>query len=166
MGGSSESSETGSAGTLVPGTRFAQGTAGRELAYGGMPSPPRRVKRLRPKALRGESSLHFSRTVSPAISLGDISLNGTFSRYEDGSSFGESGVPRHAPYVLVPSVTVTPEVDVVGGGETTMWIAVEVGAQLGRPDGGGAIGWNGWGSMDPGVGEYNSPLGRHLDGGD
>ncbi|KEZ41193.1 hypothetical protein SAPIO_CDS7276 [Scedosporium apiospermum] len=54
-----------------------------------------------------------------------------------------------APHVLVPRVHVTPEVDVVSDKETSIWVAVEVAAQLCRSDGGppAVPPWNGWGGQ-------------------
>ena len=39
------------------------------------------------------------------------------------------------PHVLVPTIRITPEIDVIGDGETSIWVAVEVAASLRRPDG-------------------------------
>ncbi|KAL2120754.1 hypothetical protein VTJ04DRAFT_4781 [Mycothermus thermophilus] len=38
------------------------------------------------------------------------------------------------PFVLVPQITVTPEVETVGDGPATVWAAVQVSAHLRRPD--------------------------------
>ncbi|MBE3044137.1 hypothetical protein IMZ48_16515 [Candidatus Bathyarchaeota archaeon] len=174
-GSESEGSRDGSAGTLGPGTpRPGRYEAGR----GEAPSPPLRVKRVRPRALRTEGSQYSLRTVSPAVSCRDVprALRTEGSLYSlrtvspavsprdasfsggtpgwgcEGSLLGEAR--GHAPYVLVPSVTITPEVEVVADGEATLWVAVEVGAQLGRPDGAGAMaGWNGWGPMQTDLSE-------------
>lgn len=147
MGPSSEASDgeksVRSERTAVPGVPAARNTMRRELGYGGTPSPPLRLKRVRPRAIRGEESLSSSKTVSPATSLGEISLHGGTPGYGGGES-PLGSLRCHTPYVLVPDVTVTPEAEVVSNGEATMWVAVEIGAQLGRPDGAGAMaGWNG-----------------------
>lgn len=117
-----------------------------------------RVRRARPRALRVMGSLYSERTASLAFSLGGMSFDGGASRYEvEGSPLG--GHHGRAPHVLVPSVSVTPEVDAVGNGETTLWVAVEVGAQLGRPDGAGTmVSWNGWGAVDPDLSEFHAKL--------
>lgn len=162
MGGSSEVSEGDksirSERTAVPGTLVSRNTMRRELGYGGTPSPPLRLKRVRPRAIRGEESLSPLKTVSPTVSLEGISLQGGTPSYRGEKSPLES-LRSHAPYVLVPDVTVTPEVEAVGNGEATIWVATEIGAQLGRPDGAGAIaGWNGWGTMHPGLSEYGADI--------
>lgn len=164
MGASSEASEgeksirsqrTAVPGTPVPGSR---NTTRHELGYGGTPSPPLTLKRVRPRAIRGEESLYSLKAVSPAASLGAISLRGGTSRYK-GAESPLGSLRSHAPYVLVPNVTVTPEVEVVGNGEVTMWIGVEIGAQLGRPDGTGAMaGTNGWGTLHHGLSEYGADI--------
>lgn len=144
-----EETGAGSVGTAVPGTP----RLGCEV--GGTPSPPLRVRRVRPRALRGKESVYSLRTVSPALSSQDVSFSGEMSGWQGQGSL--LGVRGHAPYVLVPSVTVTPEVEVVADGDTMMWVAVEVGAQLGRPDGAGVVaGWNGWGGMPTDLSEWHA----------
>lgn len=117
-----------------------------------------RVRRVRPRALRGVGSLYTERTASPALSLGESSFDGGVPRHGgEGSPLG--GSHGRTPHVLVPRVSVTPEVEVVGDGETTLWVAVEVGAQLGRPDGAGTmVSWNGWGTTDPDLGESHANI--------
>lgn len=112
-----------------------------------------RVRRVRPRALRGVGSLYSERTASPAFSFGEISFNGGASRY-GGQESSLGGAQGRASHVLAPSVNINPEVEAVGDGETTLWVAVEVGAQLGRPDGAGTmVSWDGWGTMDPDLSE-------------
>ena len=164
MGGSSEESEDEksirSERTAVPGSPVSQNTMRWEFGYGATQSPPLRLKRVRPRAIRREGSLFPSETVPPAATIGDTSLYGGTPGYRSGESPLRS-FREHEPYVLVPNVTVTPEVEVVGNGEATMWVAVELGAQLGRPDGAGAMaGWNGWGTIRSGMSEYGTDVNR------
>lgn len=157
MGGLSEGSgdERGvcSVRTAMPGTRGARNPMRYELGERRAPSPPIRLRRVRPRAIREEGIPFLSGAAPPAASFGGVSLHAGIPGYRAEES-PVGGLRGYAPYVLVPDVTVTPEVEVVGNGEATTWVAVEIGAQLGRPDGAGSMaGWNGWGTMHPGLSE-------------
>lgn len=125
------------------------------------------VGRVRPRALRGmDTSMSSARAVSPVSSFGEVPWSlGASGRCEIEESL-LGGVESRVPYVLVPSVKVTPEVEVVGHGESSMWVAVEVGAQLGRPDGAGAVGEmgsrHGGGPMGPDLSKYRTMDTFHI----
>ncbi|PKS09031.1 hypothetical protein jhhlp_003644 [Lomentospora prolificans] len=103
------------------------------------PPPPLRVQRTRP------------RRSMPVLDTWDDDDQQSYGLYSSASEISSSETmasgafdPTDSPFldtemctphVLVPTIRITPEIDVIGDGETSIWVAVEVAASLRRPDG-------------------------------